>query len=68
MNRIFTLTTLLLVSLVIFAQEDKSYTLTKNRVIYLTCDTVTIDPEFPEEPLEWSVISCPTSSMLQAWH
>ena len=54
MNRIFTLTTLLLVSLVIFAQEDKSYTLTKNRVIYLTCDTVTIDPEFPEEPLEWS--------------
>lgn len=33
---------------------DKTYTLTKNRVIYLTCDTVTVDPAYPEDTLYWS--------------
>ena len=38
---------------------DKSYTLTRNRVIYLTCDTITIDPAFPDDTLYWN------ASMLQ---
>lgn len=33
---------------------DKSYTLTKNRVIYLTCDTVTVDPAYPTDTLYWN--------------
>ncbi len=33
---------------------DKSYTLTKNRVIYLTCDTMTVDPAYPADTLYWN--------------
>ncbi|MBQ8065237.1 MAG: hypothetical protein IJ200_06240 [Prevotella sp.] len=55
MKKIFTLTVLFAFCLVTFAQEgDKAYTLTKNRVIYLTCDTMTVDPAYPDEPLSWS--------------
>lgn len=44
-----------------FAQDssDKAFTLTRNRVIYLTCDTVTVDPAFPADTLYWN------ASMLQ---
>jgi len=38
---------------------DKSYTLTKNRVIYLTCDTITVEPAYPTDTLYWN------ASMLQ---
>ena len=60
MKKIFTLTAFLLSTLVTFAQgevADKSYTLAKNRVIYLTTDTVVIDPDFPDEPYTWNANS-----------
>ena len=63
MKKVFTLTAFMALALVAAnAQDevaDKSYTLTKNRVIYLTCDTMTIDPAFPDDTLYWN------ASMLQ---
>ena len=62
MKKIFTLTSLLMFSCAAaMAQDgaDKSFKLEKNRVIYLTCDTMTIDPAFPEDTLYWN------ASMLQ---
>ena len=63
MKRFFTLISLMMFGLAAtFAQDetaDKSYTLTKNRVIYLTCDTMTVDPAYPTDTLYWN------ASMLQ---
>ncbi len=63
MKKIFTLAFLCAFAIgSVSAQDgnaDKSYTLTKNRVIYLTCDTMTIDPAYPEDTLYWN------ASMLQ---
>lgn len=53
MKKLFTLTMLLVFGLAVYAQ-DNAYTLTKNRVIYLTCDTIYYDEQFPDEPIEWS--------------
>ena len=57
MKRISTLTSLLvLVLCAISAQEgSKSLKLEHNRVIYLTCDTMTVDPAYPEDTLYWNV-------------
>ena len=55
MKRFFTLISLMMFGLAAtLAQDetaDKSYTLTKNRVIYLTCDTMTVDPAYPTDTL-----------------
>lgn len=59
MKKVFTLISLVMLGAVTAAAQDLSYTLTKNRVIYLTCDTMTIDPSFPEDTLYWN------ASMLQ---
>ena len=63
MKKIFTLASILMFSLVsVSAQDataDKSFKLERNRVIYLTCDTMTIDPAYPTDTLYWN------ASMLQ---
>ncbi|MBQ9357625.1 MAG: hypothetical protein IJT98_10120 [Prevotella sp.] len=62
MKKLYSLTTLLLMGIAAASAQDsadKSFTLTRNRVIYLTCDTMTIDPAFPEDTLYWN------ASMLQ---
>ena len=55
MKKIFTLPLLLMGLLTVNAQDggDKSFTLEKNRVIYLTCDTTFVDPVYGDT-LYWS--------------
>ena len=56
MKKIFTLIAAsMLCSAAVCAQDNKFLKLEKNRVIYLTCDTVTVDPAYPEDTLYWNV-------------
>lgn len=62
MKKIFTLASVVMFSIAASAQDastDKSFKLERNRVIYVTCDTMTIDPAYPTDTLYWN------ASMLQ---
>ncbi len=63
MKKIYTFSFLLMFGFAAASAQDevadKTFTLTRNRVIYLTCDTMTIDPAYPEDTLYWN------ASMLQ---
>ena len=62
MKKFSTLITILLFSFAAASAQDaadKSFKLERNRVIYLTCDTVTVDPAYPTDTLYWN------ASMLQ---
>ena len=62
MKKFSTLITILLFSFAAASAQDaadKSFKLERNRVIYLTCDTVTVDPAYPADTLYWN------ASMLQ---
>lgn len=54
MKKLFTLLSLLALGTAASYAQDHAYTLQRNRVIYLTCDTMTIDPAYPTDTLYWN--------------